>query len=119
MSTTNTLMRYLIAREIRKGKSYEELMSKLEAAGFSPEHARTFIAQAERKALARNRRCAAISLLVVLVLLARVIWGPYADHPDMQMLMGILAALFAAAGFYFWFVARWQAPLPKAPASAP
>ena len=51
MSTTNTLMRYLIAREIRKGKSYEELMSKLEAAGFSPEHARTFIAQAERKAL--------------------------------------------------------------------
>ena len=54
---------------------------------------------------------------LVLVLLARVIWGPYADHPDMQMLMGILAALFAAAGFYFWFVARWQAPLPKASAT--
>lgn len=117
-SASNKVLRFLIARDIVKGKSREDLMAKLEAAGFSGEHADLFIAQAERRVLARNRRCAIISAIVVAILLSRVIWGPYANHPDMQLLMGILAAIFAAAGFYFWFVARWQAPLPKAVASA-
>ena len=114
-SASNKVLRFLIARDIVKGKSREDLMAKLEAAGFSGEHADLFIAQAERRVLARNRRCAIISAIVVAILLSRVIWGPYANHPDMQLLMGILAAIFAAAGFYFWFVARWQAPAAKVP----
>ena len=118
MSASNAVLRYLLSRDIIKGKSREELLAKLHGAGFSGEHAEQFIAQAERRVLARNRRCAVISAIVVAILLSRVIWGPYANHPDMQLLMGILAAIFAAAGFYFWFVARWQAPLPKAVASA-
>lgn len=114
-SASNSILRFLLARDIRKGKSREDLLAKLEAAGFKGEQATQFIAQAERKVLARNRRCAVISAIVVLVLLARLVWGPYADHLDMQLLLGVLAAIFSAAGFYFWFVARWQAPAAKVP----
>jgi hypothetical protein len=102
-SASNSILRFLLARDIRKGKSREDLLAKLEAAGFKGEHATQFIAQAERKVLARNRRCAVISAIVVLV------------HLDMQLLLGVLAAIFSAAGFYFWFVARWQAPAAKVP----
>ncbi|MFC3217101.1 hypothetical protein [Comamonas sp. JC664] len=108
---------FLLARDILKGKSREDLLAKLDAAGFSGEHAELFIAQAEKRVLARNRRCAVISAVVVAVLLGRVHLGPYAHNPDMQLLLGVMAAIFAAAGFYFWFIARWQAPLPKADAS--
>lgn len=118
-SASNSILRFLLARDIRKGKSREDLLAKLEAAGFSGEHAAQFITQAERKVLARNRRCAVISAIVVLVLLARLVWGPYADHPDMQLLLGVLAAIFSGAGFYFWFVARWQAPPAKVPVKVP
>ncbi|MCS4295093.1 hypothetical protein M2375_003326 [Comamonas sp. BIGb0152] len=116
-SASNKVLRFLIARDILKGKSREDLLVKLEAAGFNSEHAELFIAQAEQRARARNRRCAVISAIVVLVLLGRVVWGPYGDNPDVQLLLGVMAAIFAAAGFYFWFVARWQAPLPKASAT--
>jgi len=116
-SASNKVLRFLIARDILKGKSREDLLAKLEAAGFNSEHAELFIAQAEQRARARNRRCAVISAIVVLVLLGRVVWGPYGDTPDVQLLLGVMAAIFAAAGFYFWFVARWQAPLPKASAT--
>lgn len=112
-SASNKVLRFLIARDILKGKSREDLLAKLEAAGFNGEHVELFIAQAEKKVLARNRRCAVISAIVVLVLLGRVVWGPYADSPDVQLLLGVMAAIFAAAGFYFWFMARWQASLPK------
>ena len=116
-SASNKVLRFLLARDILKGKSREDLLAKLDAAGFSGEHAELFIAQAEKRVLARNRRCAVISAVVVAVLLGRVIWGPYTHNPDMQLLLGVMAAIFAAAGFYFWFIARWQAPLPKADAS--
>lgn len=116
-SASNKFLRFLLARDILKGKSREDLLAKLDAAGFSGEHAELFIAQAEKRVLARNRRCAVISAVVVAVLLGRVIWEPYAHNPDMQLLLGVMAAIFAAAGFYFWFIARWQAPLPKADAS--
>ena len=116
-SASNKVLRFLLARDILKGKSREELLAKLEAAGFNGEHAELFIAQAEKRVLSRNRRCAVISAVVVAVLLGRVVWGPYANNPDMQLLLGVMAAIFAAAGFYFWFVARWQAPLPKASGS--
>ena len=117
MSTTNTVLRFLISRDITKGKSREELLAKLAAAGFSAEHADLFIAQAERKVLARNRRCAVISAIVVAVLISRIFWGQHAGNADMQMLLGIVAGIFAVAGFYFGFVARWQAAPPKVVAS--
>ncbi|MEG0921427.1 MAG: hypothetical protein RSD57_08640 [Comamonas sp.] len=116
MSTSNTVLRFLISRDITKGKSREELLTKLAAAGFNAEHAELFIAQAERKVLARNRRCAVISAIVVCVLVSRIFWGQHAGNADMQMLLGIVAAIFAVAGFYFGWVARWQAALPKAEA---
>lgn len=116
-SASNKVLRYLLARDILKGKSREELLAKLEGAGFNGDHAELFIAQAEKRVLSRNRRCAVISAIVVAVLLGRVVWGPYGDNPDMQLLLGVMAAIFAAAGFYFWFVARWQAPLPKVSAT--
>ena len=55
-SASNKVLRFLISRDIVKGKSREELLAKLDGAGFSAEHAEQFIAQAERKVLARNRR---------------------------------------------------------------
>ena len=95
-SASNKVLRFLLARDILKGKSREELLAKLEASGFSGEHAELFIAQAEKRVLSRNRRCAVISAVVVAVLLGRVVWGPYANNPDMQLLLGVMAAIFAA-----------------------
>lgn len=115
-SASNKVLRFLISRDIVKGKSREELLAKLDGAGFSAEHAEQFIAQAERKVLARNRRCAVISGLMVAVLVSRMFWGAHVGNAHMQMLLGIVAAIFAVAGFYFGWVARWQAAPPKAQA---
>lgn len=113
-SVSNTVLRFLISRDITKGKSREELLAKLAGAGYSDAHAEQFIAQAERKVLARNRRCAVISALLVVVLVSRIFWGMHAQNPDMQLLLGVAAGVFAVAGFYFALVARWQAAPPKA-----
>ena len=117
MSASNAVLRYLLSRDIIKGKSREELLAKLHGAGFSGEHAEQFIAQAERRVLARNRRCAVISALVVAVLVWRLFWGPHAGNDEMRLLLSVTAAIFAAAGFYFWLVARWQAPPAKVEAT--
>ena len=110
MPVSNQVLRFLIARDIAKGKTRASILAKLDGAGFSSEHAEQFIAQAERKVRARNRRCAAISALLVVVLLGRMGWGAYAHIPERQLLLAIMAAVFAVTGLYFGCIARWQAP---------
>lgn len=112
-STSNKVLRFMLSRDIVKGKSREELLAKLEGAGFSGEHAALFIAQAERKARARNRRCALVSVAITLFLLSRLVWGDSTQNSDVRLLVAVMAAIFMASGFYFWFVARWQAAPPK------
>ena len=121
-STSNKVLRFLISRDILKGKSREELLAKLDGAGFSGAHAELFIAQAERKVRARNRRCALVSAALTVLLLARLLWGDSAaNNDDVRILLAVMAAVFMASGFYFWFVARWQAapPKPSTPAAQP
>ncbi len=117
-TVSHKILRYMVSRAIIRGKSREEILTKLDASGFTGAHAEQVIAQAEQKVLSRNRRCAIISAIITLALLYRLIWGPYADHDEMRMLMAALSALFLGAGFYFWYIARWQAPPLKTPPTA-